>query len=628
MPFPEAGAGSTRGRRAGDGAGEPRKGDDETVNEVERADVVILGGGLAGLSLARHLLLETERTVVLVERREELPPKRQKVGESLVQLAGYYFSKVLDLEEHLLRKHYMKYNLRFYWKSPGRQNTRFEEYSQSYIREISNVASYQLDRNELERELLRRNLESPRFVFLPGVRDLQVDLAEGGLRHRVVLNDGVSRREVSAEWVVDTTGRNRFLARRRDMARPSEIHHGAFFWWVDGLLDVDKLTDRSPRDVRLKPQRRHQGHLPLWLATNHFCGEGHWFWVIPLQGKTSLGLVFDNRVIDPSDVLSVEKARDWVCREHPLFARDLPHRRVLDSAGFRSFAHDCVQTISPDRWAISGEAGRFSDPLYSPGSDLIALYNTLIVAAIEAGDRAELEARCRLAEQLMRALYAAYVPSYAVSYDALGDQETFSLKYTWELAVYFALYVFPFINDLFTDRRFSVAFLRHFAQLGPLNHSVQQLLSDYFQWKKEHHPPPEGPVFFDFTEIGPLQAAAQTFYEVGLSVDEARRVLTRQVENLGELCRFLAAHVASVVLEEPRVVSSRAFVEDLHPETIQFEPEAWRRRWAECAGDRETWRWSFAPGVLRRFRTGQADRSFDSEREQAAGPPARSGDRR
>jgi len=27
------------------------------------------------------------------------------------------------------------------------------------------------------------------------------------------------------------------------------------------------------------------------------------------------------------------------------------------------------------------------------------------------------------------------VPSYAVSYDALGDQEAFSLKYTWELTV-------------------------------------------------------------------------------------------------------------------------------------------------------------------------------------------------
>ncbi|HUP43281.1 MAG TPA: hypothetical protein VM599_08735, partial [Thermoanaerobaculia bacterium] len=532
-------------------------------------------------------------------------------------------------------------------------NARFEDYSQSYIRSMSNVPSYQLDRNKIEGELLRRNLESPRFAFESGVKDLEVDLAEGGLRHRVVLNaraGGGARRELSAGWVIDTTGRGRYLAKRLDMARPNEIHHGAFFWWVEGLVDIEKLTDRSPRKVRLKPERRHQGHLPLWLATNHFCGEGYWFWVIPLQGKTSLGLVFDNRLIDPSDVFSVEKALAWVCREHPLFARDLPHRKVLDFAGFRSYSHDCVQTISPDRWALAGEAGRFTDPLYSPGSDLISLYNTLIVAAIETAEREELLSRCRQAEQLMRAVYSAYVPSYAVSYDTLGDQEAFSLKYTWELTVYFAGYVFPFINDLFADRRFGLAFLRLFSQLGPLNRAVQQMLSDYYQWKKvegrlasvaavdgngggEAAAAGEGggagrPVFFDFTEIGSLREAERTFYEVGVTVEEARRILARQIANLQELARFLVAHVASSVLDDPRVVRSRRFVQGIDLEEIRFEPEAWAERWARCeadgadgAGDGEVQEWSFDPGVLDRFRNRPATSDRDLPVARDGGAP-------
>ena len=33
-------------------------------------DVVVLGAGLAGLTLARHLLLDTGRTVLLVDRQE------------------------------------------------------------------------------------------------------------------------------------------------------------------------------------------------------------------------------------------------------------------------------------------------------------------------------------------------------------------------------------------------------------------------------------------------------------------------------------------------------------------------------------------------------------------------------
>ena len=36
------------------------------------------------------------------------------------------------------------------------------------------------------------------------------------------------------------------------------------------------------------------------LATNHFTGWGYWIWFIPLRGgETSVGLVWDKRIIDP-----------------------------------------------------------------------------------------------------------------------------------------------------------------------------------------------------------------------------------------------------------------------------------------------------------------------------------------
>ena len=521
----------------------------------QRVDVVILGSGLAGLSLARHLLLDTGKTVAMVDRSAAVPVERQKVGESSVQVAGYYYSRVLDLEEHLFRHHYLKYNLRFYWKTPGRPAAGFEDCSQAYIRKFSNIASYQLDRNVFEAELLRRNrAEAERFALLAPVSDLQVELSEDGGDHRVSFRtaaDGGAaeeRRELTARWVVDTTGRGRFLARRRELTRPSPIDHGAVFCWVDGLLDVERLTSLDRAGRRKRRDRRATGHLPSWLATNHFCGDGFWFWVIPLQGKTSLGLVFDRKTFPQDTVGSAEAMLDWVRREFPFFAPDLDRREVLGFAGYRSFAHDCVRTISADRWAMSGESGRFSDPLYSPGSDLIAIYNTLIVDAI-GGDESELADKVRLSETLMRTVYEAYVPSYARSYDVLGDREGFALKYVWELAVYFSFYVFPFVNDLLTERRFAVSFLKHFGRLGPMNVGIQELLTAFFDWKKAQglartevapQVDAEEPTWLDFLDVGPLAVAETAFYEVGVDVEEARRVLgraLRQPRDAGPLDR-------------------------------------------------------------------------------------------
>ncbi|MCA1632294.1 MAG: tryptophan 7-halogenase [Acidobacteria bacterium] len=564
-------------------------------------DVLIIGGGLAGLTLARQLLLNSNKKILLVEKRAKIPPALQKYGEATVQLSAYYYSRVLDLEEHLLCEHFLKYNLRFYWKSAGRDNSRFEDFCQSYIRSLSNIATYQLDRNKIEAELLRLNLESPNFTFRAGISDLQVSLADEG-PHSLSYKFEGGEVSANAVWVVDTSGRGKFLARKMELTRKNPIRHGAHYFWVEGLVNIDKLTDLSPKELRLKRDREAIGHLPFWLATNHFCGEGFWFWVIPLQGKTSLGLVYDSTLIDRESIASLPQLIDWVCKEFPLFARDLPYRKVLCHSALQDYSHDCAQTISASRWAMAGEAGRFTDPLYSPGGDLIALYNTLITDAVLTDDPAELADKTRLYEQLMQSFYEAYVPSFAVSYDVLGDQEAMTLKYTWELTVYFAFYVFPFINDLFTDRRFQVSFINKFSRLGRVNRNVQYFVSAFFQWKKANCEPTRQPIFNDFSDIGALRVAESTFYRVGVSVEEAREVLDEQFDNLMELARFIVAHAASVVLEDEGVLTDRAFIEGIDLNNFRFDPAEMRERYATHAGTEGLYEWRFDPTVLRRLR--------------------------
>ena len=566
-----------------------------------RVDVIIIGAGQAGLSLARQLLLRGGKQILLIDKRASIPPNRQKVGESSVQVAGYYLSRVLDLEEHLLYDHFMKYNLRFYWKRFDTDGAGMEDYNSSHISNFSNIASYQLDRNRLEEHLLALNSADERFQFLGGCGSLQVDLKAGETPHEVSFRRGDRAYRVTASWVVDTSGRGRFLNRQMGTAKTNNIRHGAAFFWVEGTVNIEKLTGQSPREVRLHPHRRHMGHLPLWLATNHFMGEGFWFWVIPLRGKTSLGLVYDSRIIAHEEVAGTDRLLRWICREFPLFGRDLTKRKILGNSSYKDFSHDCVSTISADGWAMAGESGRFTDPLYSPGGDLIALYNTMIVDAVFAEDRDQLRRKAAVYERMMTYLYEAYVPSYSVSYDALGDQEVFGLKYVWELTIYFGFYVFPFINDLFVDHRFLINFLNRFSKLGRLNFQIHSFLSDFFQWKKTNLPPSRGPVFFDFSSLGPLRRAEKTFYRVGVSLSEARRVLGEQLENLEELARFNVAWVCSRVLGNPAVLFHGAFVEGIDLKKIRFDEDQIRRNWQRVAHLEERFAWSFDPDSMISF---------------------------
>jgi flavin-dependent dehydrogenase len=565
---------------------------------VTEYDVIITGAGLAGQSLARQLLMYTDRRILLLDKLENPPGKTQKVGESLVQLAGYYFSKTLDLEEHLLIKHYLKYNLRFHWKTAMENRDYWDDVSSASIRSQSNLATFQLDRNVLEEHLMQVNRENPRFTFIGAARNIKVELSGNGEAHRVSYNGGEAR----ARWVVDASGRPGILKRSLSLEKKNPVRHGATWCWVDGQINLEKLTGRSHSEVLRHPKRQKLGSFPFYLATNHFCGEGRWFWVIPLHGKTSLGLVYDHAVVSPEEVSNGRKMLDWVARDWPIFAADFRSRTILDEGRFVDYSYDAQQTISPERWAMTGEAGRFSDPLYSPGSDLIAIYNTLIVDAIQTEDTAELESKCAFYEQIMRVMYDSYIPSYAITYNCLGDPEAMTLKYTFELAVYFTFYVLPFTNQFFTNPRFMKTLLRKYALLGPINRNLQTFLSEFFKWKRDNGLMPlREPVHIDFYDMEPLRSCEKLFYEIGLSTEEAENKMDMLTERLKEFARHILAHVYAVVLCDKRVLLNAPFIAGLKLRETAFDPARMKLDYEPYTGSEEIYQWNLNPFALESF---------------------------
>ena len=74
---------------------------------AERYDVAILGGGLAGLTLAIQLKRRRpETSVAVLEKREGPAPLAAfKVGESTVPSGAHYFASVVGMEDHLKEVH-------------------------------------------------------------------------------------------------------------------------------------------------------------------------------------------------------------------------------------------------------------------------------------------------------------------------------------------------------------------------------------------------------------------------------------------------------------------------------------------------------------------------------------------
>ena len=80
-------------------------------------DVVVMGGGLAGLTLALQLKRRDPGIRVLVIERHAHPVREAafKVGESTVEVGAHYFADVLGLRPHLEREQLVKFGLRYFF---------------------------------------------------------------------------------------------------------------------------------------------------------------------------------------------------------------------------------------------------------------------------------------------------------------------------------------------------------------------------------------------------------------------------------------------------------------------------------------------------------------------------------
>src|SRR5689334_7802642 len=178
-------------------------------------DVVILGGGIAGLTLALQLKNARAATSILVVEKQEhpVPESAHKVGESTVEIQAYYLRSVLGLGEHLRTQQLPKYGLRlFFTQEENRDIARRVELGHAVLPPRA-VATYQLDRGRLENEL-GTVIRQAGVTFWDGSKVQHIDLQPASEFHRVSIQQASGPREIQARWIVDGSGRNTLLQRQ------------------------------------------------------------------------------------------------------------------------------------------------------------------------------------------------------------------------------------------------------------------------------------------------------------------------------------------------------------------------------------------------------------------------------
>ena len=434
-------------------------------------DVVITGGGLAGLTLALQLKQRfADLDILVLERRvHPVPVAAHKVGESTVEIGAHYFAEVLGLRDHLETAQLRKFGFRFF-SSEGRSDIdRVTEIGAS--RPLA-VTSYQLDRgifeNFLAEEAARRGVT---VACGATVRDLV--LGEDGGEHRVVFRHDGAEREASARWLVDACGRAGLIRKKRELGEMNGHDANAVWFRIGERIAVDDWSDDPAWRARCTPAAR-------WLSTNHLVGEGYWAWLIPLaSGSHSVGIVADAKLHPLATMNTFAKAMDWLAEHQPRLFAALDDKRHLlqDFAFLRRFSYGCKQVFSAERWALTGEAGLFLDPFYSPGSDFIAIANTYICELVER-DRAgkPIAAHAQVFDQIFHSFYDSTLALYEGQYPIFGDAEVLPVKVLWDYTYYWGVLAQFFFQRRLADLA-SLSVLRdELAHCQALNREVQALL--------------------------------------------------------------------------------------------------------------------------------------------------------
>lgn len=445
-------------------------------------DVVILGGGLAGLTLARQLLMKRPELGVAIIEKTTFPVSEttHKVGESSVEIGAHYFAEELKLKKHITDHQLPKFGLRFFFKDPYQTLAEGTEVGGSTF---FSAPSYQLDRGRFENHLAEQNLELGATI-ISGARvgQLTIDSSENGTRdtnHRVSFQREGQEITIASRWIVDASGRASFIKRKLDLEEDLGHDINAVWFRLNASIQIDSFCDCEEwRSLAGKVARR-------WLSTNHLMGEGYWVWLIPLAtGSTSIGIVADPRLHPLPQLNSFEKSMSWLETHEPeCYQAVEPHRdQMQDFLAIKKMSRGARQVYSVDRWGLVGEAAAFLDPFYSPGSDFIAIGNTMVAKLIEEDlNGNSISQLSPTLQSIFLTLFQNNLLTYRDQYPLFGNPRVMSLKFVWDYAVYWGFPALLYFHGKLTEVGFIQSLSKGIEEIRDMNLKMQDFFRKWYE---------------------------------------------------------------------------------------------------------------------------------------------------
>jgi flavin-dependent dehydrogenase len=338
------------------------------MTTVTRTDVLIVGGGPAGSTIAA-LLAQRGEKVVLVDKDTH---PRFHIGESLLPM-NVPLLEELGVKAEVDRIGMPKFGVEFV--SPWHDKASRLDFAEAWDKSLS--YAYEVRRSEFDHVLLK-NAAARGACVIEGCRISQVEFPpEGGVAATGQDGEGQTRR-FEAKFLVDASGRDTLVGGRLAIKQRNPRHAtAAVFGHFNGAW-------RRPGKAA--------GNISL------FWFDHGWFWYIPLMdGTTSVGAVC------PPDYLKA-RGTDVTTFFNSLIAQCPPLKERLADATMTgpatatgNYSYRARNMTGPN-YILVGDAYAFIDPVFSSGV-LLAMKSAFLgadaVTASLHGTRAEADRALR-----------------------------------------------------------------------------------------------------------------------------------------------------------------------------------------------------------------------------------------